>query len=37
MNNNYGVKEFDKSIVKYFMDFIETDFHRRSAPEKRIV
>ena len=37
MNNNYGVKEFDKSIVKYFMDFIETDFHKRSAPKKRIV
>lgn len=37
MNNNYGVREFNKTIVKYFMDFIETDFHKRSAPKKKII
>ena len=29
--------EFDKAIVKYFMDFLETDFHKRSIPKRKIV
>ena len=29
--------EFDKSIVKYFMDFLETDFHKRSVPKRKIL
>ena len=37
MNQNSMIKKFDKSIVKYFMDFIETDFHKRSAPKKKVV
>lgn len=32
-----GTREFKKAIVKYFMDFLETDFHKRSAPKKKIV
>lgn len=33
-NNN---NDFVKSIVKYYMDFIESDFHRRRTPKRKIV
>ena len=29
--------DFNKSIVKYFMDFLETDFHKRTIPKRKIV
>ncbi len=28
--------EFIKEVAKYFMDFLETDFHRRSTPKRAI-
>lgn len=28
---------FEKEIVKYYMDFIETDFHKRRTPKRKIV
>lgn len=27
---------FNKSIIKYFMDFLETDFHKRKSPKRKI-
>ncbi len=33
MENNVN---FNKSIVKYFMDFIETDFHKQKSPKRKI-
>ena len=28
--------KFIKEVAKYFMDFLETDFHKRSAPKRSI-
>lgn len=28
--------EFSKAIIKYFMDFLETDFHKRRLPKRKI-
>jgi hypothetical protein len=31
-----GTLEFFREVTKYFMDFLETDFHKRTAPERSI-
>lgn len=32
--NPQNTKEFIKDVVKYFMDFLETDFHKRKNPRR---
>lgn len=34
--NPQNTKEFIKDVVKYFMDFLETDFHKRKNPRRVI-
>jgi hypothetical protein len=31
-----GTLEFFREVTKYFMDFLETDFHKRKAPKRSI-
>ena len=33
---NNGTLAFVKDIATYFMDFLETDFHRRKSPRRNI-
>ena len=28
--------EFIKEVAKYFMDFLETDFHKRKQPKRSV-
>ena len=35
-NNNFKNYDFIKQLVKYYMDFLETDFHRRKTPRRNI-
>src|ERR1039457_3703985 len=32
-----GIPGFARHVLRYFQDFIETDFHRQQAPRRRIV
>jgi hypothetical protein len=32
-----GVAGFARRVLRYFQDFIETDFHRQLAPRRRII
>jgi len=32
-----GVKGFAKRVLRYFQDFIETDFKRQQAPRRRVI
>src|SRR5690242_8140008 len=32
-----GVAGFSKLVLRYFQDFIETDFRRQQAPRRRII
>ena len=32
-----GIKGFARYVLRYFQDFIETDFHRQQAPRRRII
>ena len=31
-----GTLEFFREVTKYFMDFLETDFHKRTAPKRSL-
>lgn len=31
-----GLQNFSEQILKYFLDFIETDFKRQQAPRRKI-
>jgi len=35
-NQQNSNKDFLKEVAKYFMDFLETDFHKRRSPKRRI-
>lgn len=32
-----GIKGFARNVLRYFQDFIETDFHRQQAPRRRVI
>lgn len=32
-----GIGGFARGVLRYFQDFIETDFHRQQAPRRRII
>ena len=32
-----GIAGFAKQVLRYFQDFIQTDFKRQQAPRRRIV
>jgi len=32
-----GIAGFARHVLRYFQDFIETDFHRQQAPRRRII
>jgi hypothetical protein len=32
-----GIKGFSKRVLRYFQDFIETDFRRQQAPRRRVI
>src|SRR5438105_2298068 len=35
-SNDNALREFSSRISKYFLQFLETDFHRQQAPRRRI-
>ena len=34
--DNSGTLDFFSEVTKYFMDFLETDFHKRRLPRRSI-
>jgi hypothetical protein len=36
MNESDGFRQFGFKVSKYFLEFLETDFHRQQAPRRRI-
>ena len=36
-NNKHGSLLFIKEVAKYFMDFLETDFHKHKLPRRSIM
>lgn len=37
MSSQWKQIQFIKEVAKYFMDFLETDFHKKKAPKRSIV
>jgi len=35
-NDTSGINGFARSVLRYFQDFIETDFRRQQAPRRRV-
>lgn len=36
LDNYEGISPFSKKVVEYFMEFLETDFHKRRRPKRYI-